>query len=67
MTVSHQLSRMSAGIGQTEPINDIIQPALQQDDEVVTGDPGQAFGIGEDATELPLQHAIGVANFLLFA
>ena len=67
MTVRNELTRSSAGRSDTEAVNDVIQTALKELDQDLTGD---TFGTGsfrEQKTELTLEYTIGVFSFLLLS
>lgn len=66
MSVTNQLTRLSAGISQPQTVNNVTQVPLHQDQEIITGDPGLFLRLREKAPELPLQKSIGKTGFLLF-
>ena len=67
MTVGNELARSSACRSNTEAVHDVIQTALEELDEDLTGD---TFGTGsfrEEEAELTLENTVGVFSFLLLS
>lgn len=61
----HQLAGLSAGIGKAQPIDHIIQPSLQQYQEILAGNTRLFLGIKESLPELPFQCSVRITGFLL--
>ena len=61
------LPRLCPGVGESDAVGDIVEPPLQQLEQVRTRHPRQPPGPREVAAELPLQHTIGLARFLFLA
>ena len=65
VAMTYDLPPLIAGLGETQAIDDVVQPHLQQAQEIVAGDPLPAHRLLVVAPELSLQHAIGSAALLL--
>src|SRR5882757_75587 len=63
--VVDQLAGHPPGTGQTGPVYDVVQPGLEDLQQVVTGLAGTPAGFLVVAAELLLQHAVGEARLLL--
>src|SRR5947199_4907190 len=66
MTVADYLARLPPRRGESQPVNDIIQPALQLLQEQFTGDTGLARGLLKVVAELGFQGEIHALGLLLF-
>src|SRR5215203_4041007 len=65
VTVSDELSSGLPGLGETHPVDDIVQPGLQDLEQVVTGHTTAAGSLNEVTMELTLKQAIEAADLLL--
>src|SRR5690606_36531006 len=63
--VHHELARVTTGPGQAGAVHDVVQAALQQLEQDVTGLPGLSRRLLVVAGELLLENAVGVAGPLL--
>ena len=62
----NHLSRGAQGFRQAELLDDVVQARLEQLKQDLTGYPTLAQGQLKIAAELPLEHAVLVAQLLLF-
>ena len=67
VAVADQLARLAARGGEAEAHEHVVEPALEQREQVLAGDPGLARGLLVVAVELPLEHAVVAARLLLLA
>src|SRR6266542_2947284 len=67
VAVAHELSTFRARIGEAHAIYEVIEPALEQDEQRFAGHPLAPFRDVEVATKLPLEHPIDAAELLLLA
>jgi hypothetical protein len=65
--VAHQLAGLGVIGGEAQPIDHVVQAALQHLQEVLAGDPLHADGLEVVATELPLGEAVDALHLLLLA
>jgi ribosomal 50S subunit-recycling heat shock protein len=65
--VPDELAGVAAGPGEAGTVDDVVQAALEQLEEVVTGLAAAAAGFLVVADELLLEDAVGVASLLLLA
>ena len=65
VTVGHQLAGVTTRAGQAGTVDDVVQAALEQAEQVVTGLAGTARGQLVVLAELLLEDAVGVARLLL--
>ncbi len=64
--VADQLTSHPAGTCQPGPVYDVVEPALQDLQQLLTGLAGVANGLFVVAAELLFHHAVGEAGLLLF-
>src|SRR5271167_2792625 len=67
MAVTDELARLAARGREAQPHQHVVQPALEQREQVLAGDPrlpGRLFVV---AVELALQHTVVAARLLLLA
>src|SRR5205823_11359503 len=67
VAVADELAGLTAGGGETEPHQHVVQPALEQREQVLAGDSRLARCLLVVAVELPLEHAVVAARLLLLA
>jgi len=67
VTVRNELTRAIAGVGQTEPINHIIEPCLQKLEQCLPRHTAFAQCVLENPAELLFEQSILVTELLLFA
>src|SRR5205085_8284270 len=65
--VGDQLTGVTAGPGEAGAVDHVVEAALQQLEQVVTGLAGATRGLGVVVVELLLEDAVGVAGLLLLA
>ena len=65
--VAHELARFGARSREAHPVHDVVQAALEQLQQVLTGGAGAARGLLVVVGELPLEHAVHAAQLLLLA
>ena len=58
MGVQHQLARLGAGAGKAQTVHHVVQPGLQQTEQVFTGHAGHFLRQLEIVVELVLQHTV---------
>src|SRR4029453_14811796 len=66
MPVAPHLPRLAAGGRHAEAEDHVVQPALEELEQVLAGDPLLALRAREVAAELRLQHPVDVLGLLLF-
>jgi len=64
--VTHQLAGFRPGGGQAHAVNDIVEPALEQGEQVGTRVALAALGFSKVPTELALKHTVHALDLLLF-
>src|SRR3954447_14483969 len=67
MTVQDELARLAPGGRETETHEHVVEPRLQQPQEVLAGDSGLAARLLVVVGELPLEHAVVAPRLLLLA
>src|SRR6185369_6676817 len=67
VAVPHQLPRLRPRGRQPEPVDHVVQPALEQLQQRHAGDAARALRRLEVAAELILEHAVDALDLLLFA
>src|SRR3954469_1359192 len=67
MTVKDELARLAPGGSEAEAYEHVVEPRLQQPQEVLAGDAGLTARLLVVVGELPLQHAVVAARLLLLA
>src|ERR1700722_9378269 len=67
VAVANQLPRLAARSGKAEAHEHVVQPALEQRQEVLAGDAGLARGLLVVAGELALEHSVVALRLLLLA
>src|SRR3954451_768785 len=65
VAVHDELTGVPTGAGEAGPVDHVVEAALQQLQEVVTGLAGTPAGLGVVVVELLLEHAVGEAGLLL--
>src|SRR6195256_3072298 len=65
--MAHQLARLGARGGKAHAVHDVVKPALEQPQQVLAGGAAAARGFLVVVAELPLEHAVHAAQFLLLA
>ena len=63
--MADQLAGLPAGAGEAGAVDHVVQPGLQQLQQVFAGLAGAAHGFLVVPAELTLQHAVGEAGLLL--
>src|SRR5688572_30938793 len=63
----HELARLGARAAHAHAIDDVVQPRLEQLQEVLTRGALALRRLGEVAAELPLEHAVHATKLLLLA
>jgi len=66
MAVRNQLARLGARTRDSQTVNDVVQTALKQYQEIGTGQADLLLRTLEVTTELSFHYAINAARFLLF-
>jgi len=66
MLVEHELTCGGTGRSDTQTVNDIIETALKQLEQYLTGYALGALGLLEETTELRFKDTIGIFSLLLF-
>ena len=64
--MAHQLARFCARRGESHPIDDVIQPALEKLQEILAGRTLLLRGPLVVVVELPLEHTVHTTQLLLF-
>ena len=67
VTVTNELTRSSACRSYTEAVNDVVQTALKELNQDLTGDTFGTSSFREEEAELTLQYTIGVLAFCFSA
>ena len=67
VTMANSLTSLLAGAGEAKAVHDVIQTALKQAHQVVTGDTLGLLGLAEVAAELLLENAVDELGLLLLA
>src|SRR5688572_1062920 len=67
VTVANQLARLGARGRQAQTVGDVVEPALQQLQQRLAGDPAGPLGLLEVAAELVLEDAVDTLDLLLLA
>jgi hypothetical protein len=67
VAVGPELARLGSSRGEPEPVHDVVEPQLEQPEEVLTRDAGLPGGPLEVTTELALEHAVVALGLLLLA
>ena len=65
MAVEHPLPGLGARVGETDAVDNVVEAALQQLEEVGAGDAGHPAGHAKVVAELTLEDAVGLASLLL--
>src|SRR5437764_8434355 len=65
--VADQLARLGARGGEAHAIHHVVQPALEEPQQVLAGGAAPAGGFLVVVAELPLEYAVHAAQFLLLA
>src|SRR3954468_20146955 len=65
VAVHDELTRVPTGTGEPGPVDHVVEAALEELQEVVTGLAGTPAGLGVVVVELLLEHAVGEAGLLL--
>jgi hypothetical protein len=66
MTVAYKLARLPSRISKTEPIDNVIQPHLQNPEQIFTSHARLSRCLSEMPAELPLQNPVCISCLLLF-
>jgi hypothetical protein len=67
VAVTHQLPRLRPRRRQPEPVDDVVEPLLEELQQRHAGDPARPLGALEVAAELIFQHAVDALHLLLLA
>src|SRR5687767_1433450 len=67
MTVAHELPRLRARRREAEPVDDVVEPPLEQLQQRLTCDAALPFGRFEVPAELILEYAVDTLDLLLLA
>src|SRR5208282_2425628 len=67
MPVSNHLARLRQRAGETETIHHVVEPALEQHQQVLAGDPVHPLRHREVSRELRLHHPVDALDLLLLA
>src|SRR3984885_6133600 len=67
MTVTNDLPRLRQRAGETETIDDVVEPALQQHQQILAGDAVHPLSHREVRRELRFHQAVNALNLLLLA
>src|SRR5207248_1386815 len=65
VAVQHELARLFARVSEPEAVHDVVEPRLEDPQEVFTSHAWQAFGCKKVLVELALQNPVNIAGFLL--
>src|SRR4051812_2536804 len=65
VAVNHELAGVAARAGEPGAVDHVVETALEQLEQVVTGLAGAPAGLGVVVQELLLEHAVGEAGLLL--
>ena len=67
VAVAHELPRLRARGREAEPVDDVVEPPLEQLQQRLAGDAARAIRHLEVAAELVLEHAVDALDLLLLA
>src|SRR5437867_3364600 len=67
VSVPHELPRLGTRGREAEPIDDVVEPPLEQLEQGLTRDPSRPVGKREVSPELPFEHAVDASQLLLLA
>src|SRR5262249_15328823 len=67
VAVPHELPRLGARGGEAEPIDDVVESALEELEQRLAGHAARTVGHLEVAAELALEDAVDAAELLLLA
>src|SRR5262249_11268150 len=67
VAVGDELARLRARVGEAEPVDDVVEPGLEDAEEVLAGLALAPLGLEEVAPELALGDAVDVAGLLFLA
>ncbi len=67
VSVAHELPRLRPRGRQTQPVDDVVEAALEQLEQRLARDPARAVGGLEVPAELVLEHAVDALDLLLLA
>src|SRR5207249_10733343 len=67
VAVADELARLRPRCRETHPIDDVVEAQLEHPEEVLAGHAGSGRGRVEVVLELPLEHGVDAADFLLLA
>src|SRR3989475_245458 len=65
--VTHELPGLGARGGEAEPVDDVVEPALEELEQRLAGHAARPVGEREVAAELRLEHAVDAPQLLLLA
>src|SRR5262245_1439746 len=65
--MTHQLARLGTRGGEPEPVDDVVEPPLEELEQRLAGDPAAPIGHLEVAPELSLEHSVDATQLLLLA
>ena len=65
--MAHELPRLRPRRRQPEPVDDVVEPPLEQLQQRLAGDAARPLGRLEVAAELILEHAVDALDLLLLA
>jgi hypothetical protein len=65
--VENNLASLRARTAEADAPDNVIEPALEHDDEVFAGRPFGAFGLLIEIAELPFEQTVGALDLLFFA
>ena len=66
MSVCYELPRLTAGLGETQVVNNVVQSSLQEHKEVLSRVSFLPFGSFDIDPELPVEDAVSTLEFLRF-
>src|SRR5579885_237273 len=67
VSVAHELARLRDRAREAEPVDHVVEPALEQHQQVLARDPRHPLGVLEVAGELLLEHPVDALYLLLLA
>jgi len=67
MAMADEPSGLGARSGESEPPDNVVEPAFEDLKESVSGDAGTAGGLGEVTAELPFEEAVGSPQLLFLS
>jgi hypothetical protein len=67
VTVAHELARLGARGREAEPVHDVVEPALEQHEQVLAGAALHVQRAVHRARELLLEQSVHAAHLLLLA